>query len=270
MKNKSIAIIGGGNLGASIAEGIASSGLISPENICVTRRKIENIEYLTKQNIQIDSDNKRAVQNADIILLAVKPKQIRAILEEIKPVLNEETQILISVITGVSLSNMESIVGSKISIFRAMPNTAVAIRESMTCIATNNATTEQKEEVVEIFNTLGKAVIIDENLMAASTVLGACGIAYALRYIRAQSQGGIEIGFNAEVAQLIAAQTVKGAASLLLERGQHPEREIDKVTTPQGCTIAGLNEMEHQGFSSALIKGIITSFNKIDVIADDF
>ena len=270
MMDKSIAIIGGGNLGASIAEGIASSGLIAPENICVTRRKVEKLDYLVEKSIQIDNNNQRAAQKADIILLAVKPKQIRLVLEELKPVLNEDNQILISVITGVSLKNMSSIVGDKISLFRAMPNTAVAIRESMTCIATNNATPSQQNEVVEIFNTLGKAVIIEENLMAASTVLGACGIAYAMRFIRAASQGGIEIGFNAEIAQLIAAQTVRGAASLLLERGQHPEREIDKVTTPQGCTIAGLNEMEHQGFSSALIKGIITSFNKIDVIAEDF
>ena len=102
--------------------------------------------------------------------------------------------------------------------------------------------------------------------MEASTVLGACGIAYALRFIRASMQGGIEIGFDSKTALLIAAQTVKGAAELLLKGGQHPESEIDKVTTPQGCTIAGLNEMEHQGFSSSLIKGISTSFQAIDKI----
>ncbi|MEM1135210.1 MAG: NAD(P)-binding domain-containing protein, partial [Bacteroidota bacterium] len=229
MKDKSIAIIGGGNLGAAIAEGIQSSGLILPENICVTRRKKDKLNYLNEKGIRIDDDNQRATKQADLILLAVKPKQIRAILEELNPVLQEK-QILISVVTGVSLNNMASIVGNKISLFRAMPNTAVAIRESMTCIATKNASTAEQEMVVSIFNTLGKAVIIEESLMAASTVLGACGIAYAMRFIRAASQGGIEIGFNAEIAQLIAAQTVRGAASLLLERGQHPEREIDKVT----------------------------------------
>ncbi len=99
--------------------------------------------------------------------------------------------------------------------------------------------------------------------MDASTALGACGIAFALRFIRAAIQGGIEIGFDAKTAELVAAQTVKGAASLVLERKRHPEREIDLVTTPRGCTIAGLNEMEHHGFSSALIKGIVTSFEKI-------
>jgi pyrroline-5-carboxylate reductase len=124
--------------------------------------------------------------------------------------------------------------------------------------------------VLAIFEQLGKAVMIDESLMSAATVLAACGIAFSMRFIRAESQGGIEIGFSAELAQLIAAQTVRGAASLLLARGQHPEWEIDKVTTPQGCTIVGLNEMEHQGFSSALIKGITTSYHKIGDISEDF
>ena len=110
---------------------------------------------------------------------------------------------------------------------------------------------------------LGVAVPIDEKLMDAATVLGACGIAYALRYIRANIQGGIEIGFDVRTANLIAAQTVKGAAELLIRSSRHPEEEIDKVTTPKGCTIAGLNEMEHQGFSSSLIKGITVSYQKI-------
>ncbi len=122
---------------------------------------------------------------------------------------------------------------------------------------------EQLQYVHDIFNQLGKAVKIDEKLMNAATVLGACGTAFAMRYIRANIQGGIEIGFDAATANLIAAQTVKGAAELLLKKGTHPEHEIDKVTTPKGCTIAGLNEMEHQGFSSSLIKGLVASYNKI-------
>src|SRR5690606_28274010 len=129
--------------------------------------------------------------------------------------------------------------------------------------ATNNGNSSHTDEVVKLFDQLGKSIVISEDLMNAATVLAACGIAYALRFIRAASQGGIEIGFDAKTAQAIAAQTVKGAAGLLLAGGQRPEREIDKVTTPQGCAIAGLNEMEHQGFSSSLIKGILTSYNKI-------
>jgi pyrroline-5-carboxylate reductase len=144
-----------------------------------------------------------------------------------------------------------------------MPNTAIAIQQSMTCLSYNSAAATQVNFVTKLFDTLGKVTVINENLMDAATVLGACGTAYAMRYIRANIQGGIEIGFDAATASLIAAQTVKGAAELLLEKGSHPEQEIDKVTTPKGCTIAGLNEMEHQGFSSSLIKGIATSYNKI-------
>jgi len=144
-----------------------------------------------------------------------------------------------------------------------MPNTAIAIQESMTCICAHQAKNEQIDYVTDLFGQLGKSVFIEEKLMDAATVLGACGTAFAMRYIRANIQGGIEIGFSAATASLIAAQTVKGASLLLLLKNTHPEQEIDKVTTPKGCTIAGLNEMEHQGFSSSLIKGVVTSYKKI-------
>jgi pyrroline-5-carboxylate reductase len=166
-------------------------------------------------------------------------------------------------VTGVKIEVLKEYCGADVHIFRAMPNTAIAIRESMTCISTRDDSAENKDIVFSIFDQLGKTIKIEEELMDASTVLAACGIAYALRFIRAASQGGIEIGFDSATAQLIASQTVRGAAGLLIEGGEHPEYEIDKVTTPMGCTIAGLNEMEHQGFSSSLIKGILTSYNNI-------
>src|ERR1700712_4181438 len=171
--------------------------------------------------------------------------------------------MLVSVVTGVYIKDIYSIVEKQLPVFRAMPNTAIAIGESMTCICNQSATPEQVKYVEQTFDQLGKTITIDEKLMDAATVLGACGTAYAMRYIRANIQGGIEIGFSASVANLIVAQTVKGAADLLLQKGTHPEQEIDKVTTPKGCTIAGLNEMEHQGFSSSLIKGIMASYAKI-------
>jgi pyrroline-5-carboxylate reductase len=148
-------------------------------------------------------------------------------------------------------------------VFRAMPNTAIAIAESMTCIAYSNAESKQVKAVEALFNTLGQSVVIEEKLMEAATIIGACGTAFAMRYIRANIQGGIEIGFDANTARTIVAQTVKGAAELLIQKGTHPEQEIDKVTTPKGCTIAGLNEMEHNGLSSSLIKGITESYKKI-------
>ncbi len=147
-----------------------------------------------------------------------------------------------------------------------MPNTAAAVASSITCICSENGLREDEALLQQVFSGIGETVVINEGLMEAATVLGACGIAYVLRFIRAMIQGGIEIGFSAQTATLIASHTVKGATELLIENKKHPEEEIDKVTTPKGCTIAGLNEMEHQGFSSSLIKGILTSFEKIEKV----
>ncbi|GIV33122.1 MAG: pyrroline-5-carboxylate reductase [Chitinophagales bacterium] len=264
MIESNIAIIGGGNLGIALAEGFLKSANIPASRLTVTRRKIQLLQALKDKGVTVHSDNVQAVKHADWIILAIKPKQILDVLKEIAPYLRDDKHLLISVATGVSISELEAIAGSQIPLFRAMPNTAAAIGESMTCISTKNGTPQQQQQVIHLFEQIGRAIVIEEELMSAATVLAACGIAYSLRYIRAASQGGIEIGFDAATAQLIAAQTVKGAASLLIERGEHPEREIDRVTTPQGCTIAGINEMEHQGFSSSLIKGIMTSYKTIE------
>lgn len=262
--SKTIAIIGGGNLGLSIAEGLTAGGFMAPGQITITRRNTTLLQPYQQQGMTITNDNPAAAAAADVILLAVKPFQIREVIREIAPFLSAD-KLLISVVTGVSMQEMRSeLKEDKLpALFRAMPNTAVAIRESMTCLGHSGARQDQVDWVLELFNQVGRVVIIDEKLMDAATVLGACGTAYAMRYIRANIQGGIEIGFDAKTASLIAAQTVKGAAELLLQKGTHPEYEIDKVTTPKGCTIAGLNEMEHQGFSSSLIKGISASYAKI-------
>ena len=263
MSNNTIAIIGGGNLGSAIAEGLISSGFVSASDIIITKRNVASLEPLQQKGVQVTSDNAKAVAQAEWIILAVKPFQIKDILQQLKPSLQAGKHKLVSVITGIWIKDLQEIIGADFTLFRAMPNTAIAIRESITCICKYNAAEEDEQYIFNLFNQLGKTVFIDEKLMDAATVLGACGTAYAMRYIRANIQGGIEIGFDAATASLIAAQTVKGAAQLLLTRHTHPEQEIDKVTTPKGCTIAGLNEMEHQGFSSSLIKGVITSYKKI-------
>ncbi len=261
--NKKIAIIGGGNLGTSIAEGLINSGFIQPQHIIITKRNIATLKPLEEKGVLVSNNNIEAVNIADYVILAVKPFQIKDILVQLQPHLNAEKHVLISVITGVWVKDIIEVLGNAFTIFRAMPNTAIAIQQSMTCISSSNASNEQISFIENCFNQLGKTVFIEEKLMDAATVLAASGTAFALRYIRADIQAGIEIGFSSSVASLIAAQTVKGAAQLLLEKKTHPEFEIDKVTTPKGCTIAGLNEMEHQGFSSALIKGIVTSYKKI-------
>lgn len=260
---KKIAIIGGGNLGLAIAEGLLESGFVHPEHIIITRRNIQHLTAIEAKGVLVSNRNEEALQYADWIILAVKPFQIKEVLQQIQPHITSH-HVIVSVVTGVWLKEMREIVGTAVPLFRAMPNTAIAIQESMTCICSDQGNEEQNQYVMDLFGQLGKTVVIDEKLMDAATVLGACGTAFAMRYIRANIQGGIEIGFDANTASLIAAQTVKGAADLLLKRKTHPEAEIDKVTTPRGCTIAGLNEMEHEGFSSSLIRGIAASYKKIN------
>lgn len=263
MREKKIAIIGGGNLGSAIAEGLIKSQFISPKLITVTRRNTEAIHHLKTLGVQVSSDNASAIKESDIIIVALKPYNVKEVLGELRNNFDASRHLVISVVTGIYLKDLAAIVDPGVPIFRAMPNTAIAIQESVTCLCHQGASEEQVKYVTALFDQLGISIGIDEKLMDAATVLGACGIAYALRFIRAATQGGIEIGFDARTANLIAAQTVKGAAELLLKLNRHPEEEIDKVTTPKGCTIAGLNEMEHQGFSSSLIKGICASYNKI-------
>lgn len=259
---KKIAIIGGGNLGSAIAEGLLQSRFSKPSEITVTKRNVATLKSLRDKGVTITDDNAAAVRKSEIVILAVKPFQVADVLNGVKKELSTE-KVLISVVTGVLINEMESIVKKGMPYFRAMPNTAIAIKESMTCICSKDADASTVKYINELFSTVGKVVTIDEKLMEAATILAACGTAYAMRYIRANIQGGIEIGFDAATASLIAAQTVKGAAELLLQQGSHPEQEIDKVTTPKGCTIAGLNEMEHQGFSSSLIRGVVASYKKI-------
>jgi len=218
MENKRIAIIGCGNLGMAIANGLLDQS---------------------------------------------SPYRILEVLEEISAVL-KDNHTLVSLATGISLKQIQQSIKVSIPTYRAMPNTAADVGASMTCICTDTTDKEATAMVKDCFDSIGESIIIDENLMDSATVLGACGVAYVLRFIRGMIQGGIEIGFDAKTATKIVTQTAKGAAELLIQRNQHPEHEIDKVTTPKGCTIAGLNEMEHNGFSSALIKGIVTSYDKIE------
>ena len=257
-----IAILGAGNLGISIATGIVEKKLKLPSDIFLTRRHSSLLDKYRDLGYGVSSDNKKAVEQSEIIFLCVQPKQIDALIEVINPVLRKD-HILVSVITGVSLDLLREKISGVVQLVRAMPNTAVAIGQSMTCLATQGADTALKK-VQPLFQTLGLTLLIEERLMQAATVLGASGIAFFMRYLRAATQAGVQMGFDTEEAQKIAVQTAKGAASLILVHNSHPEVEIDKVTTPQGCTIEGLNEMEHQGFSSSLIKGVMTSFNKIN------
>ena len=233
-------------------------------NITVTKRNIQELSYLNEYGVKLTTDNISAVKESELIIIAVKPYNITSVLQEVKDHLDPLKHILISVTAGVTISEIMKIVGVPVRVFRVMPNISASVGKSVSCICHNGADINEIESVKTLFDIMGTTMTIDEELMQSATILGACGIAYVLRFIRAMVQGGIQIGFDAKTASAIVNYTVKGAAELLIENNEHPEFEIDKVTTPKGCTIVGLNEMEHNGFSSSLIKGIVASFEKIE------
>ncbi len=252
-------IIGGGNLGVAIALGITN--YTTNNSVTITRRNTDSIQYLLQNGITVSNSNTHEIEKADVIILTVKPYQVESVLNEITPFI--ANKVIASAVSGYLIEDIQKNTQNSCSVIRIMPNIAIQFGESATCISFTEKDKNAAKPIIEMFQQLGTAPIIEEKLMDAATVLGACGTAYALRYIRASMQAGIEIGFDSQTALAIAAQTAKGAAKMLLEEKIHPEQLIDRVTTPQGCTIVGLNEMEHQGFSSSLIKGIKTSLQKI-------
>jgi pyrroline-5-carboxylate reductase len=249
-------ILGAGNIGMALAEGLVESGAAKRADITLTKRNQKALEALQNQGYHTTQSNRDAVKNANTVFICVLPQQLNELLEEIKPSIDIQKQLIVSVVTGAHTNVFRAALGDNIRIIRAMPNTAMKVRQSMTCLSSANATEKDTLLIQGIFDTMGQSIIIEEEMMSAATALCACGIAFFLRAIRAASQGGVEIGFHAGDALRISAQTALGAATLLTENKTHPEQEIDKVTSPKGCTIAGLNEMEHQGLSSAMIKGI--------------
>ncbi|MDH5413538.1 MAG: pyrroline-5-carboxylate reductase [Flavobacteriaceae bacterium] len=260
-----IAIIGAGNLGLSMAKGFIINNAFT--TLYLTKRNIESIEdWSDYKNVKISSDNREAVINSDILIFALQPKHLEKTLLEVSDLLTDN-HVIISTVTGFKINKIENLIGPDNYIIRSMPNTAISVGKSITCVCCNKKGKKRINIAIAIFNRLGTTVEIPEEQMQAATVICASGIAFWMRLIRATTQGAIQLGFESHIAQEMAMQTCLGAATLLIENGKHPEEEIDKVTTPSGCTIEGLNEMEHQGLSSSLIKGIVTSFEKISQIS---
>jgi len=256
-----IGIIGTGNLGLAIIKGLLASPINHKLTMMASKRKPFATPPLESSNLTFTTDNVKTARQSDVIILSVQPNQFSNVIAQIKPYIGDK--VVISTITGMTVKNLEAALGKGCKIVRAMPNTAIAVSESMTCLSTNGDT-RGLEIAQNIFNNLGKTLIIEDKLMQAATVLGASGIAFWLRLIRATTQGGVQMGFDAEEAKFIAVQTSLGAANILAANPQsHPEGEIDKVTTPKGCTIRGLNQMEQQGLSSALIHGLLSSYEMI-------
>ncbi|MBD3335911.1 MAG: pyrroline-5-carboxylate reductase [Candidatus Eisenbacteria bacterium] len=261
-EDRSITILGGGNLGRALALGWTSSGSIEAGSIVITRRRLDKLDDLARRGFGVGSDNSAAVRKAATVILAVQPQQISVLMSEIADAVDPKRHQIISLVSGVSIGQIWEMLGKPVPVVRAMPNTAVAIGESMTCLCASDGAEEALGVARDLFDLVGRTLVVPEEMIIPATALCACGVAFFLRAVRAASQGGIEIGFHPEEALLLAAQTAKGSSSLILGNTSHPESQIDHVTTPRGCTIAGLNEMEHQGFSSAMIKGILLSAEK--------
>lgn len=256
-----ISIIGAGNMGGAIASGLAINGNIPPQDITVIDHKGKNVPRLKAmcEDLNIVVEDYDSLRSADVVIIAVKPWLVEEVLKTHKNLLTNPKQLIISVAAVVTLHQLQEWTFPEQPVFRVVPNTAIAVRQSMTYIASRNAGKEEQDKVFRIFSLLGKVEFVDEKLIPAVTSLTSCGIAFAFRYIRAAMEGGIEMGVYPEHSKNAVLQTLRGAIELLEANGNHPEAEIDKVTTPGGITIKGLNEMEHAGFTSAVIKGLKAS-----------
>lgn len=263
-----ISIIGAGNMGGAIARGLTKGTIFSSSDITISDVNEDNLKKMQEFNADVHctTSNLECIDNADIIVLALKPWLMESVASEIADQIDYDHQIVLSIAAGVALDKLRLLYpvknGQLPTLFRVIPNTAIDVLESFSCITSYNATSDQEEWIVKIFNELGKAMLVSETQLNAFMSLSSCGIAYAFRYIRASMEGAVEMGIYPNVAKDVILQTLKGAIALLEANGTNPEEEIDKVTTPGGITIKGLNEMEHAGFSSSVIRGLKASFLK--------
>ena len=252
-------------MGGAVARGLAKGTLVQTSDIYVSNPSKPKLKALKAEFAEINttSDNRLAAEAADIVIIAVKPWIVESVVSELKPVLDYSRQAVGSLVGGLSLAQLSAWLdrgdGVLPATYAIIPNTAIATMSSMTFISSVRSTTERDSLLLDIFNELGEAMLIDEAVMPAATSLASCGIAYALRYIRAAMEGGVELGFRADDAKHIVMQTLRGAVDILSTNNRHPEEEIDRVTTPGGLTIKGLNAMESAGFTHSVIEGLRAS-----------
>ncbi len=262
--NLQIAIIGAGNMGSAIARGLSKGTLVHSKNIRVSDVSQANLDVIKAFNaeITVSTSNREILKDADIVILAVKPWLVEVVADEIENKIDYKKQLIVSIAAGVDFAKMADLFSTDATMFRIIPNTGIDVLQSVSTISSFNATKEQENMIMSLFAELGKAFLVPETQLNAFMSLSSCGIAYAFRYIRAAMEGGVEMGIYPLVAKEVVIQTLRGAIDLLEANDSHPEVEIDKVTTPGGITIKGLNEMEANGFTNAVIKGLKASHLK--------
>ena len=256
MESLKVAIIGAGNMGGAIASGLALGKSVVTSNIIVANPSQQKLDKLKEMHpmIQITHSNKDAADFADVIILAVKPWKVEEVLRslELAP-----SKLLVSVAAGLTCDELAGYVQPGVAIVRAIPNTAIAELASLTLVTTHHASEWQIALIMKLFNEMGLAMEIEEEHLSAATALTSCGIAYVFKYVQAAMLAGVELGIKPKDGMKMLAQTLEGAAQILLKNEHtHPAIEIEKVTTPGGVTIKGINSLEHSGFNSAVIKAI--------------
>lgn len=260
---KKIAIIGGGNMGFAIAKGLLQGGYVLGSEVAVSDVSEESLKKFRQisSDLHLSTSNKEIVEESEIIILAVKPWLVEKVAKEIEKKLDYKKQIIVSIAAGVDFQTLRILFNPEAAIFRIIPNIAIEVLESVSTVCAINANKEQISAVTSLFKQLGTVAFVEnEILLNAYMSLSSCGIAYAFRYIRAAMEGGVEMGIYPDEAKKVVLQTLKGAIRLLETNDLHPEKEIDRVTTPGGITIKGLNEMEANGFTNSVIKGLKKSF----------
>ena len=267
-------------MGGAFARGLAQGTLIKQEEICVSNPSQGKLDSLKADfpGIRITNSNVDCVQGAELIVLAVKPWIASDVMKEMAPYLRnikEQAKLpaIASMVGGMSLDDLEQLVGDALGyssptvteknsfppLACLIPNTAIAVAQSMTFLSTRHASTKFDAEFLAVLQELGDAMLVRPDQMAGGTALASCGIAFAMRYLRAATEGGVQLGFYPHQAQRIVMQTLKGMVELLKQNDSHPETEIDRVTTPGGITIKGLNAMERAGFTHAVIEGLLAA-----------
>ena len=255
---KKLALIGAGKLGEGLLSGVLGSQLIPVGHVAATVAHQPRADYLAeKYAVKAHTSNVQAVSGADLVLICLKPQQVKGFLHEVKKELRKDA-LIISAAASVTTGLIERELGHPARVVRAMPNTPCLIRHGMIALARGkHATDEDVALAKEIFGSMGRSVVVDEKHMDAITGLSASGPAYVYLIIESLAEAGVKLGLPRELSTELSAQTLLGASALVLHTGEHPAKLKDMVTTPAGCTIDGLLELEEGGLRVTLIKAVV-------------
>ncbi len=256
-KQTKLAILGFGRMGDALAMGLVKRGIFTKDEIICTVGHKPSEERILNRGFKVGASNVEAASAADIVLIATKPVTTHGVLNDIKEVM-ESSKLLISIAAGISIEEMESVLGPSVPVIRSMPNTPALVGEGITVYCGGaHASSSHMQQAKEIFDAVGTSVELDEGLMDAATGLSGCGPAYVYLMIEALTEAGVKVGISRDISSKLVVHTLRGAASLLLSNNKHPALLKDDVTTPAGCAIDGLLELEKGGVRMSLINAVV-------------